>query len=449
MSHIFISYSKHNQPYARKLADHLLSQGFDVWIDDQIDYGDDWWRTIVRAIRGAKAFIVIMTDESDASDWVQREVTLADKSKIAAFPLWLSGDVDASENWAIYVRTQYADVRGEKLPGDDFTRRLEKVAPRKGGKGRDMTRTLPPQPAFEGWIPKMDKAEAPPMSDEETNKAVEQFRRNAAAIDKLKQQAILSDVSAILPPFEWCEIPAGKVTIEYSETDHKTFDAPQFWIAKYPITNAQYQVFVNAQDGYGDPAWWAYSDSAKVWRRDNKRPQKTAFEGGDLPRTNVTWYEAVAFCQWLTARIYPTPNHFPQAAQGVVITLPAEQQWQRAAQGDDKRIFPWGNEFDKTKCNTSESGIEKPTPVTQYPGGASPFGAMDMSGNIWEWCLTQHTTGQISLSGREHRIIRGGGWGHVSAYSQVVYRSASYPILKNGLHGFRVCAINPTSLPVQ
>lgn len=76
MAHVFISYSKKNRDYARKLADHLLELGFDVWIDDRIDYGDDWWRTIVRAIRNAKAFIVIMTDESDRSVWVQREVTL-------------------------------------------------------------------------------------------------------------------------------------------------------------------------------------------------------------------------------------------------------------------------------------------------------------------------------------------------------------------------------------
>ncbi|HEX2908157.1 MAG TPA: toll/interleukin-1 receptor domain-containing protein, partial [Phototrophicaceae bacterium] len=115
MAHIFISYSKKNRAYARQLADKLLELGFDVWIDDRIDYGDDWWQTIFHAIREAKAFVVIMTDEANASKWVQREVTLADQHNIPAFPVWLNGDFHNSANWSIYVRTQYADVRGGHL----------------------------------------------------------------------------------------------------------------------------------------------------------------------------------------------------------------------------------------------------------------------------------------------------------------------------------------------
>jgi hypothetical protein len=138
-SHVFISYSKKNRTYARSLANHLVSLGFDIWIDDRIDYGDDWWRTIFRAIVNARAFIVIMTDDSDSSQWVQREVTIADKNKIPCFPLWLSGDFQTSENWSIFVRTQYADVRDGKLPHDDFYIRLEQVAPRKSITGINIT----------------------------------------------------------------------------------------------------------------------------------------------------------------------------------------------------------------------------------------------------------------------------------------------------------------------
>jgi hypothetical protein len=125
MSDIFISYSKKDKDYANQLAGKLRLLGFDIWIDNRIESGEDWWRTIVRAIRSAKAFIVIMSGNSDASEWVQREVTLADKQGIPAFPILLSGDFDASENWAIYVRTQYIDVRGGNLPPNEFYQRLK------------------------------------------------------------------------------------------------------------------------------------------------------------------------------------------------------------------------------------------------------------------------------------------------------------------------------------
>ena len=136
--------------------------------------------------------------------------------------------------------------------------------------------------------------------------------------------------------------------------------------------------------------WWDYSADAKQWRVNNPQPKKTRFSGENLPRTNVKWYEAIAFCRWLTAQI---------GARGdMSITLPTEQQWQRAAQGDDGREYPWGREFDMNKCNTQESGIGQTTPVTQYPQGASPYGVLDMSGNVWEWCLTDYRSGS---AGRE------------------------------------------------
>ncbi len=140
--HIFISYSKKNKDYAQRLKEKLLSEGFDVWIDDRIDYGDDWWRTIVQAIRNASAFVVIMSNESDSSEWVQREVTLADKYHIPPFPLWLSGDFHASDNWAIYVRTQFADVRNGDLPQEDFYVRLAKASPPKPRPGEDVTPSI-------------------------------------------------------------------------------------------------------------------------------------------------------------------------------------------------------------------------------------------------------------------------------------------------------------------
>lgn len=76
-NHIFISYAREDQDYTRKLADHLHQRGFDVWVDDRIDFGDDWWDTIVENLRASDALVVVMTPESHKSKWVRRELLLA------------------------------------------------------------------------------------------------------------------------------------------------------------------------------------------------------------------------------------------------------------------------------------------------------------------------------------------------------------------------------------
>ncbi len=207
-------------------------------------------------------------------------------------------------------------------------------------------------------------------------------------------------------PFDWCAIPAGKVTIGYGDwKDQKyvvertqDFNIPDFFIAKYPLTNAQYDVFVNAKDGYANTDWWAYSDDAKAWRKNNWKPRETGFKGDAHPRTNITWYESVAFTLWMSAKMK------------LNIHLPTEQQWQRAAIGDTGWAYPYGDEFDKNRCNFNTKST---TPVTQYPTGASLYEVMDMSGNVWEWCSTESNQGNIPLKDATNDkiyVLRGGSW---------------------------------------
>ncbi len=243
------------------------------------------------------------------------------------------------------------------------------------------------------------------------------------------------------PPFEWCEIPAGKVTLEkggYLE-EPTTFDVPAFAIAKYPITNAQFAKFVEA-GGYGERRWWTDAGwHQKEWDNwtEPRFWRKKEWNGVEYPVVGVSWYEAVAFSQWLNEA---AGAHSRAPLQ---ITLPTEQQWQRAAQGDDGRAFPWGDEFDKAKCNTSKSNIEQTTPVTKYPQGASPYGVMDMSGNVWEWCLTAYKTGATALDGADRRCLRGGSWGFNTVNARASSRNYFNPFIRTSYYGFRVGVSSP------
>ncbi|HEY4717532.1 MAG TPA: SUMF1/EgtB/PvdO family nonheme iron enzyme, partial [Anaerolineales bacterium] len=186
------------------------------------------------------------------------------------------------------------------------------------------------------------------------------------------------------PPFEWCQVTGGNVTLEDASRSGGTpggvYQIAEFAISKYPITNARYQKFLNDPLGYIDSQWWEFSAEATQWRKDHRRPRPTAFGGADLPRTRVSWFESVAFCSWLSAKLKTV------FVEGCV-RLPTEHEWQRAAIGDTSWPYPWGEHLSETFGNYGGQ-IGHPTRVGHYRDSKSPYGVLDMVGNVWEWCLT-------------------------------------------------------------
>jgi formylglycine-generating enzyme required for sulfatase activity len=235
----------------------------------------------------------------------------------------------------------------------------------------------------------------------------------------------------ILPhPFEWMNIPAGKVRLanyqDYGGSAGGVYEIPAFQLAKFPVTQAQFQVFLDSDDGYRNWHWWDFSGAAKAWRGQNDSAKIPHYlVGSTLPRVHVSWYEALAFCSWLTRRV------------GKTITLPTEQQWQRAAQGDDERLYPWGNSFGKNRANAGDSN--RPTTVDKHPDGASPYGVMDMAGNVWEWCLSDYATDKIDLSEATIRSLRGGAWSDLPEQAKTTTRCGFVASFRNYNIGFRVC----------
>lgn len=218
----------------------------------------------------------------------------------------------------------------------------------------------------------------------------------------------------LLPkPFAWIEIPTGQVTliipniVNYTAQGKAvvTDEVPAYAIAKYPVTNAQFALFMEA-GGYQQPRWWTEAGWQQREANSWTEPyywQDRQWNSTNHPVVGVSWYEAVAYCNWLSEM---TGEH---------IMLPTEQQWQRAVQGDDGRIYPWGNEWDCQRCNNSVNpcSSNQTTPVTAYEGkhkGDSSFGVVDMTGNVWEWCSTTFETTSPEYAERDFRVIRGGAW---------------------------------------
>jgi len=258
-----------------------------------------------------------------------------------------------------------------------------------------------------------------------------------------------------LPDIVWCPVPGGRLRLEGQ--GNKLFTVRPFHIARYPITYAQFQAFVDAPDGFRNAAWW------RGLAKREKEPGEQRFRFDNHPRDNVSWYAAVAFCRWLTARLpaeaWPPPladepvqarRDKGSAAQPAVleIRLPTEWEWQQAATGGDPdREYPWGPQWDGLLANTWESGLSRTIAVGMYPQGASPVGALDMSGNVWEWCLNGYDEpAHVALAGELGRAARGGSWLGYQDGARCACRRGYDPDDLNYGIGFRVvCARPPIS----
>lgn len=262
----------------------------------------------------------------------------------------------------------------------------------------------------------------------------------------------LSDITTavLCPPFEWCHVPGGTVSLENAAvrggTQGGIYQVTGFAIAKYPVTNGQYQRFIDHPDGFANPQWWEYSEQAAQWHRDHPRPKPSAFPSPDLPRIRLSWFDALAFCLWLSAELHfgdelqPRPGLDAHNLAGWRVRLPTEQEWQRAALGDSGWVYPWGDQLDERRANFARQ-VGSPTRVGSYPEGANPFGALDMVGNVWEWCLTPWGVDSEDLSGYTYRFIRGGAW-NVSnpEYLRPADRAGNSPRGQLNDAGFR-CAL--------
>jgi formylglycine-generating enzyme required for sulfatase activity len=290
-----------------------------------------------------------------------------------------------------------------------------------------------------------------------------------------------------------------------------------FQIGMFPVTNAEYKCFLDAK-GYEDKQWWD-TEEAKAWLRgeatsegpkqgwrDNRKTYQswsedfirglvvqnritskqaedwitirnwsderfeqqlddwypsgrvyrqpefwndTRFNNPLQPVVGITWFEARAYCNWLTATV---------GIQDQAFRLPTEVEFEAATRGSKGRAFPYGKEFDSTRCNTFESHIRRSMPVGIFDN-ATPEGAFDLSGNAYTWTLSIYDQEQFKYpykkdDGREDihrtgvkRVLRGGSWAYDHLGARAVYRDNYLPALRYNNIGFRVvCSVRPPSL---
>lgn len=218
-----------------------------------------------------------------------------------------------------------------------------------------------------------------------------------------------------LPDIEWIKIPGGQMQLG----GNHVFDVKPYHIAKYPVTSIQFETFLNAESGFLNKRWWkdiGHEDAAQSsWREAN------------CPRVHVSWYDAVAFCRWLSAKT------------GSSIRLPTEWEWQQAVTGGDPtREYPWKGDWDASRCNGQESGLSRTTAVGMYPAGVTQQGVLDMAGNVWEWCLNTYVDAGTTITQRGKRVVRGGSWNSIPEYLRSSSRTRNLAGNRTNFIGFRL-----------
>ena len=252
-----------------------------------------------------------------------------------------------------------------------------------------------------------------------------------------------------------------------SKSEHwpneKGIEIEGFWMAAYPVTVAQFEPFIEG-DGYHNDGYWP--NEAKEWRGD--RTQNDYWEEqqtySNRPMLYVTWYEAVAYCRWLSEQL----ERLPGKNKIRDIRLPTEREWEWAARGPERRHFPWGNQPFTNAANTSDVGIGRECAVGSFPLGSSWVkGAVDkklpdpliaapalhdLTGNVWEWCSTKWEKAykpdkfsdkewDARTWGKEdRRVLRGNAYYNNGLAARGALRSTTPPRLLLAYRGYRCCA---------
>lgn len=372
---IFLSHSTQDNEWCRPLVATLKANGFDVWYDEQgLTGGSAWVETLQGEVQARDVFIVILSPEAWSSPWVQEEVQLAIATRRMILPVLHK----PTQVGGFLMTRQWIDATS--LDPQTTAQRIV---------GALSVGAVFPQPA-------------PPKQVTLAPQILPWPLPQLGFVGR-----IIDGVEVITPPL--CDVPAGPFLAgadrrrdpEASDSDPEphVVDVPAFRIARYPVTVAEYACAVRV----------GAMRAPRDWDRQSQRPHH--------PVVRMSWKNAIDYAAWLAQ------------TTGEPWRPPTEDEWEKAARGTDGRAFPWGDRWEPRLANTSEGGPGDTTPIGLYPDGLSPYGVLDMAGNVNEWCgiPPQSTLYRPGPWGGQPPsttgYLSGGSWNDSPALARVAHRS--------------------------
>jgi formylglycine-generating enzyme required for sulfatase activity len=394
---VFLCHSKEDKPKVRELYRRLTSDGFDAWLDEEkLVPGQDWDVEIRKAVRKSDVVAVCLSKRSITKEgYVQKEIRfaldLADEkpdSTIFLIPARLE-DCSVPDRLS---RWQWVDLSSQ----NGYTKLIKALELRAKDLGIPTRNTM--------YLVDLERELFEPQMVR-----IPQGLFLMGSTPEQAKQAIKDGADK-----DWL----------MDEQPQHLIELPEYFIGKYPITNREYQAFV--KDTNHKPL--------EGWDGDQYPKERDIH-----PVVNVSWEDAKTYCGWLSKKT------------GRDYRLPTEAEWEKAARGPDGCIYPWGNEFDPKRANTTEAKIGDTTPVGLFsPQGDSPYGCTDMIGNVWEWCadwfneveyknriLGVVKDPQGPADGR-WRVLRGGAFGELHIEARCACRNWYNPTSRRGYSGIRV-----------
>lgn len=348
---IFVSHAHQDAAFAQRLAADLRRAGWDIWIAPQsIRPGEQWVTAVNRGLEESGVFVLVLTPDAAQSSWVRRETDAAIHLEHQEKIRFISLDVKPTSQPPLWQTYQWVSFQGiyqrglQQLLG---ALRVEAIRP-------EMNR------AEVASTPVLSLKRVIQREQERTPKAL------TSVAPKAGETRIWPKDGKIM-----VYVPAGEFLYGVGK---QRLDLDGFWIDKTPVTCAEYKRFLDANSEYKVPEDW------------NEQRRTYPVGKKNHPVVYVSWDDAKAYAEWVGKR------------------LPAEQEWEKAARGVDGRICPWGK-WQSGCANTIGAKINGTSPVGQFsPQGDSPYGCVDMMGNVWEW------TDSWMSGEKGRRVIRGGSW---------------------------------------